>query len=291
MKSRYHRSVKILPGVKVNLNKKSTSVTIGGKYARTTINKKRGTCTESYSTPIKGLSYQKTHKLNKRHNDRITKEHPPLTYKIAGILSLIFGIPIALLGLVTIMVGGVIIFIPALLLIFLGVTYLKKAKQMTTPIEDDTLSTCSDTPDGSYNVDLAVEQLENCSRILNDCSRLLQETRNPDTFFSRLDLLEEQLDKMKEIYEQTGITVSPSPDGLLEALNKDKEEIIYDFIGRYYNATFDKAEKLKTDKGKRNCYQKFFDTLDSYSDYINERNQAYINYKRRYVDDTYPKSE
>ena len=34
---RFRKSVKILPGVKINFNKKSTSVTIGGRGAKYTI--------------------------------------------------------------------------------------------------------------------------------------------------------------------------------------------------------------------------------------------------------------
>lgn len=37
---RFHKSVKIAPGVKVNFNKKSSSITFGGKGAHYTINSK-----------------------------------------------------------------------------------------------------------------------------------------------------------------------------------------------------------------------------------------------------------
>ncbi len=62
----YRRSIKILPGVKLNLNKNGHSWTIGDKYSRTTINKKKGTVTHSVRTPITGLSYSKTYKTNKK---------------------------------------------------------------------------------------------------------------------------------------------------------------------------------------------------------------------------------
>ena len=61
-KFRYRRSIKILPGVRLNLNKNGHSWTFGGKYGRTTINKKRGTVTNTRTVrlPIKGLSYSET---------------------------------------------------------------------------------------------------------------------------------------------------------------------------------------------------------------------------------------
>lgn len=53
---RFRKSIKIAPGVKLNLNKKSTSISLGGKRAGVTVNSKRGT---SYrvSAPGTGLSY------------------------------------------------------------------------------------------------------------------------------------------------------------------------------------------------------------------------------------------
>lgn len=56
---RFRKSVKIAPGVKLNFSKKSTSVTVGNKYARTTINTK-GKRTNSVSIPGTGLSYVET---------------------------------------------------------------------------------------------------------------------------------------------------------------------------------------------------------------------------------------
>lgn len=56
---RYRRSVKIAPGVKVNFNKKSASVTVGGKGFHVTKNS-NGRTTTSVNLPIKGLSYTDT---------------------------------------------------------------------------------------------------------------------------------------------------------------------------------------------------------------------------------------
>ena len=53
---RFRKSIKIAPGEKLNLNKKSTSISFGGKRAGVTVNPKRGT---SYrvSAPGTGISY------------------------------------------------------------------------------------------------------------------------------------------------------------------------------------------------------------------------------------------
>ena len=56
---RFRKSVKIAPGVRLNFSKKSTSVTLGGKIARTTISS-TGRRTRSVSIPGTGLSYVET---------------------------------------------------------------------------------------------------------------------------------------------------------------------------------------------------------------------------------------
>lgn len=53
---RYRKSIKIAPGVKVNLNRKSASVTLGGKGYHKTFNS-NGQTTTSVNLPVKGLSY------------------------------------------------------------------------------------------------------------------------------------------------------------------------------------------------------------------------------------------
>lgn len=53
---RYRKSIKIAPGVKINLNKKSASVTVGGKGYHKTFNS-NGQTTTSVNLPVKGFSY------------------------------------------------------------------------------------------------------------------------------------------------------------------------------------------------------------------------------------------
>lgn len=64
---RYRKSIKIAPGVKVNLNRKSASVTVGGKGYHKTFNS-NGQTTTSVNLPVKGLSYtdRKSSKSSKR---------------------------------------------------------------------------------------------------------------------------------------------------------------------------------------------------------------------------------
>lgn len=67
---RFRRSVKITPGLKINLNKKSTSVTVGGKGFHHTVSS-NGKKTTSVGIPGTGLSYVdvQSSKKSKKHNN------------------------------------------------------------------------------------------------------------------------------------------------------------------------------------------------------------------------------
>lgn len=59
MAMRVRKSFKIAPGVKLNLNKKSVGISIGGKYGRVSTNTS-GRVTKSVSIPGSGISYVST---------------------------------------------------------------------------------------------------------------------------------------------------------------------------------------------------------------------------------------
>lgn len=56
---RFRKSIKLLPGVRLNLNKKSTSISFGGRGARYTVSS-TGKKTASVGIPGTGLSYSTT---------------------------------------------------------------------------------------------------------------------------------------------------------------------------------------------------------------------------------------
>lgn len=78
---RYRKSIKLAPGVKVNLNKNSTSVTFGGKGLHKTISS-TGRTTTTVGIPGTGLSYSETKTRKKSENVERPTELPdvgPLT--------------------------------------------------------------------------------------------------------------------------------------------------------------------------------------------------------------------
>ena len=73
---RFRKSFKIAPGVKLNVNKKSVGVSVGGKGARVSVNSS-GKVTKSVSIPGTGLSYTDTDQIGKKKNKVKSTTEPP----------------------------------------------------------------------------------------------------------------------------------------------------------------------------------------------------------------------
>lgn len=65
MKLKFRKSVKIAPGVKLNIGKKSAGVSLGGKYGGVSLNSKTG-ARARVSMPGTGLSYSTSLASNKK---------------------------------------------------------------------------------------------------------------------------------------------------------------------------------------------------------------------------------
>lgn len=131
---RYRRSYKVFPGVKVNIGKKSTSFTIGGKLYHTTLNKKRGTVTRTVSTPIKGLSYTETERIPKNgsRGAQAPMEYSPRAYKAFALVMAAVGVAAVALGIVCLvfqLVGyGIGMLVLAAVSAYFAREWMKKAK-------------------------------------------------------------------------------------------------------------------------------------------------------------------
>ncbi len=122
------------------------------------------------------------------------------------------------------------------------------------------------------------QRANNDIRIVQDCTKILSETVNPDVFFERFELLKEKAADLKVLEKYVKFKGATPTDALNEIL-VNEQEAIYDFIVRYYSATFDKAEKMKTERGKNNQFKKFYDSLEKYFDRMSQRNINYVKYK------------
>ena len=128
--------------------------------------------------------------------------------------------------------------------------------------------------------ELARMKAENSLRIAQDCSKILQNTVKPDVFFERLQLL---------IFHTSTLTLleryvpfnGTSPTVAFHILIDEKQECIRQFLIRYFCTVLDKVDNLKTDKGKLNQYQKFYDSLLPYYNEMDADNIDYIETKYR----------
>ena len=73
---RIRRSITLMPGVRVNLSPSSVGLTVGGKYARTTINSRTGV-RRSYSIPGTGISYTSRPTRPETHGRGTVRVAPP----------------------------------------------------------------------------------------------------------------------------------------------------------------------------------------------------------------------
>lgn len=124
MAIRSRSSRKILPGVRVNRNGNSTSYTVGSKYHRTTINTKTGRVTETTRIPGTHVTFTTTSQANAPQ-----RTPRPITYRICGIISFVFGSIATLLGLISFSAGGWGFLIFGLPLLYYGWQFIKRAKQ------------------------------------------------------------------------------------------------------------------------------------------------------------------
>jgi hypothetical protein len=124
----------------------------------------------------------------------------------------------------------------------------------------------------------STQQALNDFRIISDCTRLIEITKEPDAFFTRLDLLIEKAKHLASLEKYISFSGASPTDAYNEALH-DRNEAIRLFLIRYFSETFDKAESMKTEKGRIGKYQKFYDSLQPYYNYMTEEHIRYIEKK------------
>lgn len=134
------------------------------------------------------------------------------------------------------------------------------------------------------NVSIAKQEMQNDIRIVEDCIDILRTTVNPDTFFSRLNLLVEKSKHLSDVGEQIEMK-DESVFNLYKNAVENYQEMCRMFLERYFEDVHIKASELKTTNGKNGRYQKFYDSLQEYYENLDEENINYIEetYKAHYI--------
>lgn len=103
--------------------------------------------------------------------------------------------------------------------------------------------------------------------------RWIHDAIKPDVFFTNYIKAIQLLETIVEREQKP-----QKPKQQLHSLKFNYTHNVNLFVSRYYNAILEESNKLKTEKGKQNRLQKFFDTLlNEYSSYLLNENIAFIN--------------
>lgn len=141
-------------------------------------------------------------------------------------------------------------------------------------------------PDKSEKLYVTRKQLEattiqiamDCMRIFDDSASIINSTTKPDVFFSRLELAEEKLTTLARIEpymaQLKNVDIKRSMSELLNEFQSNRNLYISSFLDKYYFAVQEKAEGMKTEKGKLNQFQKFKESLEPYTHHFNAGNMA-----------------
>ena len=108
-------------------------------------------------------------------------------------------------------------------------------------------------------------------KIAEDCTSLVNTTKNPQTFFERYRLLKETFLKLQVIEPYVKFS-GQSPTEVLKMIDQKQGPTIGDFIDRFFKETSDKINCMKSQKGKNNKIDGFINDLHPYFNFIDENN-------------------
>ena len=300
---KFRKSKKILPGVRLNFSKKGMGISFGGKHARYSISP-TGRRTASVKI-APGLTYSTSSGGRKRQRKRHSRAQAGYSYSrpqkqvkpsnalaitvffLSFFLLWILGIELSwnamFLKVISILIA--ILFIAFMLVNnieplknkILDITGLnKKQKAELLQLQKILIENSPDELLYGKNELLQMVQSEasNRLRIFKGSILIIIKTTDPDTFFSRYDLLLKQAERIDILSDYVKFNGVEPKSVYQEALN-NKQKQIYQMINRYWSETIKGADNLKTTNGKKNCYQMFYDTLEQYKNEISEENIRY----------------
>lgn len=124
-------------------------------------------------------------------------------------------------------------------------------------------------------ITIAKEQVQNYIRIFDDSLTIAEKTMKPDVFFSRLELAENTI-KHLTLFEPYLLFNGKTPSYAYNHIITNKDECIKDFITKYATFICEKANGMKTERGKKNQYEKFFDSMMPFHFDLSEENKKHF---------------
>lgn len=105
--------------------------------------------------------------------------------------------------------------------------------------------------------------ISNHARIINDCSKILNTTKNPDIFLERYSLLLEHSKELEKI-EKFGVLKEPLPSQQRQVIEQKYPFTVCSLVKRIWNDTLQKCERLKTESSKNRNVEKTLLLLQSH---------------------------
>lgn len=293
--TRFRRSMKIMPGVKVNFNKNSVGVTFGGKGAHYTINSS-GRKTASVGIPGTGLYYtESSGGGNSRkssggasYNSSISVNPPKSDLEIASkkmknntILFIFTGF----IGFTAFSAGdylwSVILAAVTALLILLRRPKLKAAKKAEESIALELQELITGQHDDVLRFSprelnqRAYSSAHELTSSFNEAVTTMSKANDPITFFDAYEDARSLLDELAKFEPYIRFDES-TPSDLAKTMEDNKDEMFMEFIQEYFKETKKKANDLTTVKGRNGRYQRFYENLKPYFEYMNDECVRFI---------------
>jgi hypothetical protein len=127
---RFRKSVKIAPGVRLNVSSKSAGISVGGKGAKVSVSTS-GRRTTSVGVPGTGVSYVSSKGGRKKKSKPVAASsvETPKTSRAGGIALVVVAALAFLIGLPTLAFGGWLFLLIGLPCLLLGLKMIKHSKK------------------------------------------------------------------------------------------------------------------------------------------------------------------
>lgn len=112
-------------------------------------------------------------------------------------------------------------------------------------------------------------------KIIYECADHVNTTTNPEVVFSRYDLMLETLAKLADVERLVKLS-GKKPSVQLKELVTIRERATNTFIDRSYQAARDGATNLKTEKGRVNAINNYFEKMGAYRGRMTPANLAHL---------------
>lgn len=298
---RFRKSFKVAPGVRVNLNKKSAGITVGGKGAKYTVNTS-GQRTASAGIPGTGLSYVDTSKgksKQKKSGDNKTSsaksaaepEHSSAVNisqepkKKEGNCSLI-GMIVIGLGIVSLFnkqfVGGILMILAGCgVFAFIWPKLNKAAESEENKLyELQQLLYGTDSEKGSVPeseiITATEDRVASLTAGLGRLAEQMGKATSPKEFFESYSTLKDKLDNL--ILFEPFYNFETSPSELRDMLFGENSTSCIDFVKGYYENE-QQSNELLTEKARAEKYQRLYDSVEPYLGVMDKASCDYIKEK------------